>query len=128
MIDINFFEKDKKNMSPYILVGIFVLGLIVILTTSYLIFSQIVQQKEANLAKIEKQTDMVNEYQEVQLLQNQVSEIESQVSQIVDIKYPTVQLYEYVKSAVPSNTIIIDYRFSLPGELYIRVHLTDLDC
>ncbi|SHN08543.1 hypothetical protein [Gracilibacillus kekensis] len=127
MIEINFFEKRKKNIAPYILAGIFVIGLISIFIISYVITNQLSHQKDVNLAKIEKQTDIVEEYQKEKLVQSQVRELESQVSQIEEAKFPTVYLYQYVQNSLPLNTEIIEYRFSLTDRLYIRLQFNDFD-
>ncbi|GAE92622.1 hypothetical protein JCM21714_1630 [Gracilibacillus boraciitolerans JCM 21714] len=127
MIDINFFEKEKKNIAPYLLIMVFLLGIIIVSLISYLFLNQIIQQKEANLAKIESQSELVDDYQSVQLLQNQVNELESQISQIEEGKYPTTYLYNYIQNTLLPNTKMIEYQFLLQEELYIRVHVTDLD-
>ncbi|MBM7541787.1 hypothetical protein [Amphibacillus cookii] len=127
MIEINFFEKKKKNLIPYLLIGLFLVGLMI--TSGYLTLASIQLNKQYEITHnlIQEQSIIINDLQHVNLLANQVDQLASDLDNLVDNKHPTVFLNDDILQQLPDNpaTVIIDFRYTIQGDLLLELQLTD---
>jgi len=96
MIEINFFERKKKNYSPLILVAIFLVGLLVVGAYVMLMNKSLENQHRDNLTKISEQQPRVNELKQIQVFSDQVRELSHQLELLDGSQYPTPLVYETV--------------------------------
>lgn len=129
MIEINFFERKKKNYSPLILVAIFIVGLLVIGAYVLIMNSNLQSQYQDNISKINQQQSLVSELKLNQILSKQVNELTNKYEQLDKNQYPTPFLYETIRDLLPQSDglYLYDYTFSIDGGLTLSVQLTGLD-
>lgn len=104
MINVNFFEKKKTNILPYIIGGIFLLlllfmGLYIFLTRMYLENS------------IEESNTWISENTEEVVLSRRISQVDQLTNQAItvqntlkEIQYPMNTLTEDLTTAIPNET------------------------
>ena len=129
MIEINFFEKKKKNYSPLILAAIFLVGLLVIGAYVLLMNASLQNQYDDNLAKISDQQALVTELKQTQAFSNQVRELSNQLELLQENQYPTPFLYQAVDQLLPESDALYlhDYTFSIDDGIRLSVQLVGLD-
>ena len=129
MIEINFFERKKKNYSPLILAAIFLVGLLVIGAYVLLMNASLQNQYDDNLAKISEQQALVTELKQTQAFSNQVRELSNQLELLQENQYPTPFLYQTVDQLLPESDALYlhDYTFSINDGIRLSVQLADLD-
>ncbi|HHU18794.1 MAG TPA: hypothetical protein GXZ58_00805 [Bacilli bacterium] len=129
MIEINFFEREKKNYSPLILVAIFLVGLLVVSAYVMLMNTSLENQLRDNLTKISEQQPRVNELKQIQVFSDQVRELSHQLELLDGSQYPTPLVYETVYELLPQSDALYlhDYTFSIEEGLKLSVQLVHLD-
>ena len=129
MIEINFFERKKKNYSPLILVAIFLAGLLIIGGYVLLVNGNLQTKYDHNLAKINQQQPLVTELKQTQTFSNQVRELSGQLELLQENQYPTPFLYETVAQLLPESDALylLDYTFSINEGIRLSVQLAGLD-
>ncbi|GAA4066237.1 hypothetical protein [Amphibacillus indicireducens] len=129
MIEINFFERKKKDYSPLILVAIFIVGLFVIGGYVILVNGNLQTQHEENLTKISQQQTIVTELREIQTFSNQVRDIAADLELLQDNQYPTPQIYQTIEQLLPESDALylLDYTFSINEGIRLSVQLVGLD-
>lgn len=129
MIEINFFERKKRNYSPLILLAIFLVGLVLIGGYVILMNGTLQNEHDNNQAKITQQRPIVEELRQIQLYGSQVRELTDQVEQLQENQYPTPFVYETIVGLLPASEVLYlnDYAFSINDSLRLSVQLEGLD-
>ncbi|WP_440896001.1 PilN domain-containing protein [Amphibacillus sp. Q70] len=129
MIEINFFEKRKKNYSLLILACTFLMGMVLI--GAYLLFmsQHLTNQYQENLRQIDEQQPLVSELEQIQYFSKQVNQLSNELEMLKDQQYPTVFLYETIRDLLPESEALYihNYDFSLDEGLQLSVQLDDLE-
>ncbi|WP_017472728.1 hypothetical protein [Amphibacillus jilinensis] len=127
MIEINFFEKKKKNLIPYLLMGVLLLGIMSISGYFILTSIQLNKQNQTNQSLIQEQSTIIDELQHVHLLANQVDQLANDLNRLIDIKHPTVFLNDNILQQLPVDpaTTIVDFNYTIQGDLLLELQLAD---
>lgn len=128
MIEINFFEKKKKNIVPIIYTVIFLLGILLIggyVGGSHVYFAR---QTSRNQAFIDENQVEVVEARRKERVLTQLVETENDMTQLTTDRHPTIFLYDEIHEvfADADNTVQV-YQFTVGEPLYIELMNIDLD-
>ena len=125
MIEINFFEQKKRNYSPFLLVAIFMIGLVLIGTYIVIFNTNLVNEYDQNMAQIEQQQPRVIELRQTQNFADRVQELTDQLETLETHQYPTPFLYETISDVLPESDAfyLLNYSFSTNGAVQLSVQL-----
>lgn len=129
MIEVNLFERKKKNYSPLILVAIFMIGLFAIGGYVLVANHNLQNQHEVNLVKINQQQAVVAELKETQTFSNQVRDLATDLELLQENQYPTPYIYQTINQLLPESDALYlhDYTFSINEGIRLSVQLVGLD-
>lgn len=111
MVNINFFEKKKINITPFVLsiIALLLFGFIAIyfwwMTTATL------SKTEDNQALIASQELQIREWQRVNLISDQVTTLVDQRDQLRNKQFPVTALYNDILAQLPNGTDASSERF-----------------
>lgn len=129
MIEINFFERKKRNYSPLILVGVFLMGIVLISAYLLLMSNRLTNQYQENLRQIKEQQPTVTEFEQIQYFSKQLNQLSNELEILKEHQYPTVFLYETIRDLLPESEVLYihNYDFSLDDGLQLSVQLDGLE-
>ncbi|MRH42970.1 hypothetical protein GH741_09760 [Aquibacillus halophilus] len=127
MVEINFIEKKKINIVPFIIAAVFTLLLAASVyllswqhTTQQQQLQSIQQQLDNNLAKQEELTSLLNLHEQRTTLEQQITSVEAEI-------FPTLPLLDSLVGLLPENTYFSNYSFSIDSGLMIDIRTDDID-
>lgn len=125
MVNINFFEKKKKNITPWVITGTaLILSGLLVFYFSWMT-SQIREDITINERQIEQQQAVVIELQRVNLIGDQVNQLKRGAETLQANKYPAKALYDEMIDQIPnlSDTLINQFIFSITGNVQLQLAL-----
>ncbi|KAB8137499.1 hypothetical protein F9U64_09250 [Gracilibacillus oryzae] len=127
MIEINFAEKKKVDMSPYLIIAISLLliaaGLITLLLYQSSMdkrFEQLEQKKLTNDAVIAELDQFIVTKQQIQTLENQIEQLDASI-------FPSLYLLDNIQSNTPEGTYIANYQFSITDGVTVILQGTTME-
>ncbi|SEO93590.1 hypothetical protein SAMN04488134_1197 [Amphibacillus marinus] len=125
MIEINFFEQKKKNIVPYLMIGLLFIGVVVVVSFLYLSSYRYSDQVQINQAKILEQEAIIAELEEVNLLADQVHQLQEDINQIEEQRNPTAYLYDQLHARLSAqDTIVVNsFTFDIEGLVTVELEL-----
>ncbi|GGM27311.1 hypothetical protein GCM10011351_11410 [Paraliobacillus quinghaiensis] len=126
MIEINFVEKKKINMSPYILFAAVVLSLLII-SVSFFFYHTNIENKYASLQqeRIEK-TEIIAEITKLNTVERQQQTLQMQIEQLETSVYPSLFLLDDINANLPNGTYIKSYIFTVADGVTMSIHVSEL--
>lgn len=127
MININFFEKKKKDVTPFILILVTIIALTVLSGYFYWMSDTLANEETNKLNQIEQQRQVVLELQRVNLIENQVVQLENDANQLSEKKYPTHDLYQLIIAQIPAgdDNVLNTYNFTAPSNIQMTLELSN---
>ncbi|EXJ22418.1 hypothetical protein ADIAL_2004 [Alkalibacterium sp. AK22] len=127
MIEINFFEKKARNILPYLLGALLLLGLLVIGLYLFLMHSLYASQDVQNLEQIARQSEDVALSREMQRLSRETEQNAQVVSNFEDSRYPIVFLTADIANSIPeSEETVISFNLNSPEELVLELNQSQI--
>ncbi|MCT2537949.1 hypothetical protein NC661_02045 [Aquibacillus koreensis] len=127
MVEINFLETKKRNLTPYILALLF---LLLLLGAAFILYWQMVNYEE-QVAILEEKRDaniaLQTEIRSVEALQAQRNTLKNQVDQLETTRYPTLSLLDQMIGLLPDNVYFESYTFSIQDGLYLDIRVDDVE-
>ncbi|WP_226036531.1 hypothetical protein [Aquibacillus saliphilus] len=127
MVEINFIEKKKYNLVPYLTGAFFIL--LLVLSGLLLNWQHTNQQQE--LQSIQQQlNDNLTEQQELtslQGIQEQRVTLKEQINHLQTAIYPTVPLLDRMIALLPENGYFTNYSFSINEGLTIDIRVNEIE-
>ena len=114
MININFFEKKKVNVLPYLMMAGFFLLLAGLGTYFYLMQEHYTQVEAENVAWIQSESENVLLSRQMQGIDRLTEESITTQDTLVDLRYPMVYISEEIASLVPDEEELVS-SFQLVG-------------
>lgn len=122
MVNINFFEKKKINITPFVLMVIALLLFSFIAFYFWWMTTSILSKTENNQALIASQELQIKEWQRVNLISDQVTTLVEQRDQLSTTQFPVTALYNDLLAQLPNETdaLIERFFFTITGNLQLE--------
>lgn len=122
MININFFEKKQRNVTPF-LIGFIAFFLLGALAGYFLWMTYSIEAKtERNVTQINQQADEIRVLQRVNLIGDQVTALKGQRDTLREQQFPLYELYMDVMKQLPTQETTVEYfYFTLTGTIQMDV-------
>lgn len=123
MVNINFFEKKKKNITPF-LISVIALLLFGLLGGYFWWMTESIKTDTSrNRDQISQQADEISESQRVNLIGNQVSTLVNQRDTLMQNQFPLDELYHDVLEQIPSqaSATVERFFFTITGTVQLEI-------
>lgn len=123
MVNINFFEKKKKNITPF-LISVIALLLFGLLGGYFWWMTESIKTDTSrNRDTISQQADEISELQRVNLIGNQVSTLVNQRDTLMQNQFPLDDLYHDVLEQIPSqaSASVERFFFTITGTVQLEI-------
>ncbi|WP_368646309.1 hypothetical protein AB4027_05360 [Alkalibacterium putridalgicola] len=122
MININFFEKKKVNVLPYLMITGFFLLLAGLGTYFYLMQENYIQAEAENVAWIERETENVLLSRQMQGVDRLTNESISTQDTLVGQRYPMVYITEEIAAQVPDEgENVVSFQLTNPAQFVLTL-------
>ncbi len=122
MVNINFFEKKKKNVTLF-LISFIALLLFGLLGGYFWWMTETIETNTSrNIDIINNQADEISELQRVNLIGDQVSTLVNQRDTLMQNQFPVDALYDDLLEQLPSNTASVErFFFTIDGNVQMEI-------
>jgi len=128
MININFFEKKKVNVLPYLMITGFLLLLGGLGAYFYLMQENYIQVEAESVAWIERETDNVLLSKQMQGVDRLTNESITTQETLVDLRYPMVYVTEEIASLVPDEgDNVVSFQLTNPAQFVLTLENMTVD-
>jgi cell division protein FtsB len=123
MVNINFFEKKKKNITPFLISVIAVLLFGLLGGYFWWMTESIKTDTSRNRDQISQQADEITELQRINLIGNQVSTLVNQRDTLMQNQFPLDDLYHDVLEQIPSqaSASVERFFFTITGTVQLEI-------
>lgn len=122
MVNINFFEKKKKNITPFIISFIALLLFGLLGGYFWWMTDSVKTETARNTEIINNQANEISELQRVNLIGDQVSTLVNQRDTLRQNQFPVDALYDDVLSQLPSNSATVErFFFTITGNVQLEI-------
>ncbi|MDL4841672.1 hypothetical protein [Aquibacillus rhizosphaerae] len=127
MVEINFLERSKKNIVPYILVVLLVLllGITVVGLQWQVSYQeeQLSSYKDQLNANLEEQRNLEN----IEGIQNQRQTLKEQVNEVELSIFPTLSILDKMIILLPEKAYFENYTFTIQDGLYLDIRVESVE-
>lgn len=128
MININFFEKKKVNVLPYLMMVGFFLVLGALGAYFYLMQENYIEVEAENVAWIERETDNVLLSKQMQGVDRLTNESITTQETLVDQRYPMVYITKEIASQVPDESEnVVSFQLTDPSQFTLTLENMTVD-
>jgi hypothetical protein len=122
MVNINFFEKKKMNITPFLISFIALLLFGLLGGYFWWMTDSIKTETSRNTEMINNQAEEISELQRVNLIGDQVSTLVNQRDTLKQNQFPVDALYNDLLSQLPSNTATVErFLFTITGNVQLEI-------
>lgn len=127
MIEVNFFEKEAKNVLPHLMGLIFFLGLVAIGVYFFLLHGLYTMQHNQNEQLIAERSEEVAFSRQIESIELRTEESQRVLENLESQQYPLVYLIEDIISTIPDDEdTLVSFESSQGNQLVLRIDGTEI--